>query len=192
MFLELRGNNQSGGWIEVITGSMFSGKTEELIRRINRVKIANLSVEVFKPTVDTRYAEDKIVSHAKRSMGSIIVSQTEGIEAMAKNLDVVAIDEAQFFDEALVPLCTSLANQGKRVIVAGLDMDFNGQPFGPVPHLMAIAEFVTKLQAICTQCGQLAHYSFRKSNIKEKILVGGHNTYIPLCRSCFLEKNQKQ
>ena len=158
MFIEQnRESSQKKGWIEVITGSMFSGKTEELIRRINRVRIAGKEVKVFKPHIDNRYDADKIVSHNKTSLESIKVKYAEEILSWVEHTDVISVDESQFFDDTLVDVCNDLANMGKRVIVAGLDMDYKGNPFGPLPRIMAIAEYITKLQAICMECGDLAH-----------------------------------
>ena len=158
MFIEQnRESSQKKGWIEVITGSMFSGKTEELIRRINRVRIAGMEVKVFKPHIDNRYDADKIVSHNKTSLESIKVKYAEEILSWVEHTDVISVDESQFFDDTLVDVCNDLANMGKRVIVAGLDMDYKGNPFGPLPRIMAIAEYITKLQAICMECGDLAH-----------------------------------
>jgi len=186
MFLELSSNgSKHKGWIEVITGSMFSGKTEELIRRINRIKIANQKLKVFKPSVDDRYAKDLVVSHDEKCVDSIIVNKSKDILAQIKDENVVFIDEAQFFDMGLTNVCNKLANMGKRIIVAGLDMDYTGEPFGPLPQLLAIAEYVTKLHAICTKCGELAQYSFRLVPGKEKIVLGEKKEYTPLCRTCF-------
>lgn len=178
------------GCIEVICGSMFSGKTEELIRRLKRSQIANFKVEIFKPRTDKRYDEIQIVSHDRKSIPSTPVEWSSEILIFAAEADVIGIDEAQFFDDALPDVCNQLANQGKRVIVAGLDMDYKGQPFGPMPVLLSIAEFVTKVHAICVECGDLAHYSFRKVPSKELVLLGETESYIPLCRNCYLKKSQ--
>lgn len=187
MFFE-QNNNDKNGWIEVITGSMFSGKTEELIRRIKRVQIANQSIIVFKPSVDTRHSEDKIVSHANKSFNSIAVADIGKLETLSEGYNVVAFDEAQFFEPAIVKVCQSMANKGKRVIVAGLDMDFSGGPFGPIPMLLAVAEYVTKLHAICPQCGNLAQFSYRTTSNRDQILVGDKDRYTPLCRNCYTQK----
>lgn len=178
----------SRGWIEVITGSMFSGKTEELIRRLNRARIARQRVEIFKPTVDIRYSAVEVVSHDAKSIRSTPVPASRNILLMTSEVDVVGIDEAQFFDMGLVEVCNSLANQGIRVIVAGLDLDFRGKPFGPIPALMAEAEFVTKVHAICMDCGSLAHYSHRTSSSEKLVELGETNIYEPLCRRCYLNK----
>jgi thymidine kinase len=173
------------GSIEVICGSMFSGKTEELIRRMRRAIFAKQRVELFKPAIDNRYDPKDIVSHDSRSIPSVPVKSASQILLLANDADVVGIDEAQFFDPELIPVCNTLANQGIRVIVAGLDMDFEGNPFGPVPALMAIAEHVTKVHAVCISCGNPAQYSYRKSTEKSRILLGETGTYAPLCRRCF-------
>jgi thymidine kinase len=173
------------GWIEVVCGSMFSGKTEELIRRINRAKIAKQKIEIFKPAIDKRYDDMQVVSHNANSLDSTPIEAASEILLLANNAEVIGIDEAQFFDEALPEVCTKLAQQGKRVIIAGLDMDFLGRPFGPMPHLLAIAEYVTKVHAICMQCGQLAYVSHRTSEEKQTVVVGEKDRYEPLCRSCF-------
>lgn len=195
MFLENSINNTGrSGWIEVITGSMFSGKTEELIRRLKRANFANLKVEIFKPVIDTRYSESKVVSHDSNSIVSTQVESASNISLMANNVDVVGIDEAQFFDNGLVEVCNRLADSGIRVIVAGLDMDFRGNPFGPVPALISIAEYVTKVHAICMRCGNLAHYSYRKSDTDKIVLLGEKDVYEALCRNCYndaMKKNKK-
>lgn len=180
------------GSIEVICGSMFSGKTEELIRRMRRAIYARQRVELFKPEIDNRYHPGNIVSHDARSIASIPVKSASQILLLANEADVVGIDEAQFFDPELIPVCNALANQGIRVIVAGLDMDFEGHPFGPLPALMAIAEHVTKVHAVCITCGNPAQYSFRKSPEKSRILLGETDTYAPLCRKCFNNQSQNQ
>ena len=173
------------GWIEVICGSMFSGKTEELIRRLNRAKIARQNVEIFKPSLDKRYHDEDIVSHNENSIRSTPVEAAEEILLFAGDCDVVGIDEAQFFDSGLVDVCNKLANSGKRVIVAGLDMDFAGQPFGGMPQLIAVAEYVTKVHAICMICGDVAQYSYRKAAAKEQILLGETDSYEARCRRCY-------
>jgi len=175
------------GWVEVICGSMFSGKTEELIRRLRRSQIAGQNVEIFKPRVDTRYDDVKVVSHDKNSILSMPVKHSRDILLNIHEFDVVGVDEAQFFDDQLPDVCDAMANQGIRVIVAGLDMDFSGRPFGPIPTLLARAEFVTKVHAICMACGDLAVYSHRKNQGEEIVLLGEAEEYQPLCRSCYRE-----
>lgn len=173
------------GWIEVITGSMFSGKTEELIRRIRRAQIAKLKVVVFKPRIDTRYSTDRIVSHSDISIPSIVVDNAKQILELAKDAQVVGIDEAQFFDSDLVDVCERLANDGKRVIVAGLDQDYRGKPFEPMPQLLAIAEYITKTHAICVVCGSPASKTQRKIKTGERIVIGASDIYEARCRRCF-------
>ena len=173
------------GSIEVITGSMFSGKTEELIRRLRRAQFAGLKVEIFKPSLDKRYSENRVVSHDEKSIVSTPVDNASSILLLAGDVDVVGIDEAQFFDNSIVEVCNKLADNGIRVVVAGLDMDFMGNPFGPMPALLSIAEYVTKVHAICMRCGNLAQYSFRKSEEAQVVLLGEKNIYEPLCRSCY-------
>lgn len=173
------------GSVEVITGSMFSGKTEELIRRLRRAQFAGLKVVIFKPALDKRYSETRVVSHDERSIVSTPVGHSSAIILLAGDADVVAIDEAQFFDSSIVDICNQLADAGTRIIVAGLDMDFMGNPFGPMPALMAIAEHVTKVHAICMRCGSLAQYSFRKTDQPQVVLLGEKDLYEPLCRRCF-------
>jgi thymidine kinase len=186
MFLENTINpKKKKGWIEVICGSMFSGKTEELIRRMKRAKFAKQNVEIFKPGVDTRYDEELVVSHDANEIHSTPVPSSSNIPILANNVDVVGIDEAQFFDDGLVSVCNQLANSGIRVIVAGLDMDFKGVPFGPMPGIMASAEYVTKVHAICMRCGELANHSHRIIDKKELVLLGEVDEYEPLCRDCF-------
>ena len=186
MFLENTINaTQKKGWIEVISGSMFSGKTEELIRRMKRAQFAKQNVEIFKPQVDTRYDEEMVVSHDDNQIHSTPVPSSSNILILANNVDVVGIDEAQFFDDGLVAVCNQLANSGVRVIVAGLDMDFKGIPFGPMPGVMACAEYVTKVHAICMKCGELAYHSHRMTEQKELVLLGELDEYEPLCRACF-------
>ncbi|WP_057939067.1 thymidine kinase [Algoriphagus resistens] len=175
------------GQIEVICGSMFSGKTEELIRRLNRARIAKQKVEIFKPSVDKRYDENDVVSHNDNSIRSTPVHFANDILLLSGDCDVVGIDEVQFFDEQIVPVAQKLASQGKRVILAGLDMDFEGNPFEPMPKLMAIAEYVTKVNAICMKCGDLAAFSFRLSDAKEKVVLGEKESYEARCRRCFYE-----
>lgn len=176
------------GSIEVICGSMFSGKTEELIRRLRRAQFAKLNIEIFKPTLDKRYAEDDVVSHNKTSIPSTPVDHSSAILLLSNEIEVVGIDEAQFFDGELPNTCIQLANKGIRVIVAGLDMDFQGRPFGPMPALMAIAEEVSKVHAICLQCGAPANYSYRTINNENRFLLGEKETYEPRCRYCFFNK----
>jgi len=178
-------NQQKRGSIEVICGSMFSGKTEELIRRLRRAKFAKQVVEIFKPKIDSRYSELDIVSHDRTAIRSTPVESSGSILLMSGDADVVAIDEAQFFDDGLVDVCTQLANQGVRVIVAGLDMDFKGMPFGPMPALCAIAEEVYKVHAICVQCGALAYVSHRLVDSDKQVLLGEMTEYEPICRECF-------
>ncbi|MBC3783744.1 thymidine kinase [Spirosoma utsteinense] len=173
------------GWIEIICGSMFSGKTEELIRRLTRARIARLSVRIFKPALDTRYHEENIVSHSALTIHSKPVQTAAQILNLADGCDVVGIDEAQFFDQEIVEVCNTLANQGQRVIVAGLDMDFAGQPFGCMPQLMGIAEFITKVHAICVVCGDVASYSYRLVPSQERVLLGETDSYEARCRRCF-------
>lgn len=176
---------QQQGRIEVICGSMFSGKTEELIRRLKRARIARQRVEIYKPAIDTRYSDNDVVSHDANSIPSTPVESARSILLMASDAQVVGIDEAQFFDVAIVEVCNELANSGKRVIVAGLDMDFKGIPFGPMPQLMAIAEDVTKVHAICIKCGNLAHVSHRIVKDEQRVLLGEQHEYEPLCRQCY-------
>lgn len=186
MFLENNINpSQQNGWIEVICGSMFSGKTEELIRRLKRAQIAQQKVEIFKPTTDTRYDENDVISHNTNTISATAVPAAENIRILADTCDVVGIDEAQFFDNNIVKVCNDLANKGIRVIVAGLDMDFKGNPFGPMPALMATAEYVTKVHAICPKTGNLAHYSHRKNNNENLVVLGESEAYEPLSRSAF-------
>src|ERR1700757_4257344 len=188
MFIEPTITGERRGWIEVICGSMFSGKTEELIRRLKRAKIANLSVEIFKPAIDTRYHEQKIVSHDENTILSTPVETSTSILLMAGEVDVVGIDEAQFFDDQLPEGCDQLAGRGVRVIVAGLDMDYRAKPFGQMPNLLAKAEYITKLHAICVKCGNIASYSYRKKNAKNsssQILLGEKDVYEPRCRHCY-------
>ncbi len=185
MFIEPAMQFERRGWIEIICGSMFSGKTEELIRRLRRARIANLRVAVFKPEADKRYHQENIVSHNETSLLSVPVPDAGSILELAKSMDVVGIDEGQFFDLELINTCDALALQGTRVIVAGLDMDYLGRPFGPIPELLAKAEYITKLHAICMQCGNIANYSYRKGGSKEQIELGNKELYEPRCRFCY-------
>lgn len=191
MFIE-RGidRQKKTGSIEVITGSMFSGKTEELIRRLKRAKIARLKVEIFKPAMDTRYSVAEVVSHDENSILSTPVESSGNIMLLTGDVDVIGIDEAQFFDNGLIDVSISLANMGIRVIIAGLDMDFKGKPFGPVPGLMAVADHITKVHAICMQCGDVAQFSHRLSKADKLVFLGEKDEYEPLCRSCFNKVNR--
>ncbi|WP_430809463.1 MULTISPECIES: thymidine kinase [unclassified Carboxylicivirga] len=192
MFLENKANRDSQkGWIEVIVGSMFSGKTEELLRRLKRANIARQKVEIFKPMVDVRYSNDEVVSHDANAIRSTPVESSGNILLLSGNVNVVGIDEAQFFDQGLADVCQQLANQGIRVIVAGLDMDFKGKPFGPIPSLLATAEYVTKVHAICMRCGDLAQFSHRLSDDDKLVVLGEKNEYEPLCRRCFIKAKTK-
>lgn len=182
MFLE---NNKQKGWIEVICGSMFSGKTEELIRRMKRAQFANQRVEIFKPMIDVRYSDEDVVSHDANAIHSTPVDSPQNILLMSTDVEVVGIDEAQFFDESIVEVCRRLAGRGVRVIVAGLDMDYTGKPFGPMPALMATAEYVTKVHAICVRCGDLAHHSHRLTADEKQVMLGAQDSYEPICRHCF-------
>jgi len=184
MFIEPNIAGGRRGWIEVICGSMFSGKTEELIRRLKRVKIANLKAEIFKPSIDKRYDEIKIVSHDTNFIQSTPVESAKDILLLAQDADVVGIDEAQFFDEQIVTVCEQLASKGTRVIVAGLDMDYSGKPFAQIPNLLAIADYITKLHAICVVCGNIANISYRKNSEDGQILIGEKEVYEPRCRNC--------
>jgi thymidine kinase len=193
MFLENTVNHtEQFGWIEVICGSMFSGKTEELIRRLKRAQFAKQRIEIFKPAVDTRYDEEEVVSHNDSRIRSTPVPIASNIRLLANDVDVVGIDEAQFFDAEIVAVCNDLANRGIRVIVAGLDMDFKGNPFGPMPALMATAEYVTKVHAVCTHTGNLAHYSFRKAQNDTIVMLGETQEYEPLSRAAYYKALQKQ
>lgn len=186
MFLENKvDKSRKQGWIEVIAGSMFSGKTEELLRRLRRARIARQRVEIFKPLVDNRYSDESVVSHDANSIRSTPVESSGNILLLSSDVDVVGIDEAQFFDHGLVRVCNQLASQGIRVIVAGLDMDFKGNPFGPMPALLACAEYVTKVHAICMHCGDLAHYSLRKFDSDKLVEVGADEAYEAVCRACY-------
>jgi len=190
MFIEPSLNGEKRGWIEVICGSMFSGKTEELIRRLKRARIANLRVEIFKPRIDRRYDELQIVSHDENRIQSSPVANANEILRFKNQVDVIGIDEAQFFDEGLPGVCDELACQGIRVIAAGLDMDFQGNPFGPVPMLLAKADYITKLHAICVRCGSIASYSYRKTPVPDQVLLGEKDLYEPRCRKCFCNPDQ--
>jgi thymidine kinase len=193
MFLENPvDHNAHTGWIEVICGSMFSGKTEELIRRMKRAQFARQKVEIFKPMVDTRYAEEDVVSHDKNSIRCTPIESSSNLLLLADGVEVIGIDEAQFFDEGIVEVCNELANRGARVIVAGLDMDFKGKPFGPMPNLMATAEYVTKVHAICVRTGNLAHYSHRKTADERQVMLGEQDEYEPLSRAAFNKLNKKR
>ncbi|MBM3415810.1 MAG: thymidine kinase [Bacteroidetes bacterium] len=185
MFIEPNTSGERRGSIEVICGSMFSGKTEELIRRLKRVKIANQKAEIFKPAIDVRYDEVKIVSHDATAILSTPVDNSQKILLMAQDVDVVGIDEAQFFDDQIANVCDELAFRGIRVIVAGLDMDYLGNPFGQMPYIMAKADYVTKLHAICQQCGSIANYSYRKVSNDEQVMLGATDVYEPRCRKCY-------
>jgi thymidine kinase len=185
MFIEPSIRGEKRGWIEVICGSMFSGKTEELIRRLKRARIANLKVEIFKPAIDVRYDEVKIVSHDTNEIHSTPVDNSQKILLLAPEADVIGIDEAQFFDPEIANVCDQLAFRGQRVIVAGLDMDFLGNPFGQMPYIMAKADYVTKLHAICVQCGSIANYSYRKIPNEDQVMLGAKDVYEPRCRTCY-------
>ena len=193
MFLENTVNHKEQfGWIEVICGSMFSGKTEELIRRLKRAKFAKQKVEIFKPAIDVRYNEEMVVSHDSNEIRSTPVPAAANIRLLADDCDVVGIDEAQFFDQEIVSVCNDLANRGVRVIVAGLDMDFKGNPFGPMPNLMATAEYVTKVHAVCTRTGNLAQFSYRKTSNEDLVMLGETEEYEPLSRGAFYKARLKE
>lgn len=185
MFIEPNITGERRGWIEVICGSMFSGKTEELIRRLKRAKFANLKVEIFKPGIDIRYDDTAVVSHDANSIHSTPIDNSQTILLMANDVDIVGIDEAQFFDDEIINVCEKLALQGIRVIVAGLDMDYLGRPFGQMPKLLAIADFITKLHAICVKCGNLANISYRKTDEEGQVVIGEQDIYEPRCRTCY-------
>ncbi len=188
MFLESQINHpMQKGSIEVICGSMFSGKTEELLRRLKRAQFAKQKVEIFKPSVDVRYDEEKVISHDSNEIRSTSVPSSANIRLLASDVDVVGIDEAQFFDDEIVSVCNDLANRGVRVIIAGLDMDFKGNPFGPMPALMATAEYVTKVHAVCTHTGNLAHFSHRKSSNENIVMLGETQEYEPLSRAAYYQ-----
>src|ERR1044071_5521087 len=188
MFIEPNFKGERRGWVEVICGSMFSGKTEELIRRLKRVRIANMKVEIFKPSIDLRYDENSIVSHDTNTVLSTPIDNSQKILLMAQDADVIGIDEAQFFDDQLPYVCDELAYRGIRVIVAGLDMDYLGKPFGQMPYILAKADYVTKLHAICVKCGNIANYSYRKIPNEDQAMLGGMDVYEPRCRVCYNEK----
>ena len=189
MFLE---NAKRAGWIEIICGSMFSGKTEELIRRMKRAKFANQKVEIFKPAIDIRYSQEEVVSHDANAILSTPVETSESILLLTGDVEVVGIDEVQFFDENIVDVCQQLANRGVRVICAGLDMDYLGNPFGPIPKLMAVAEYVTKVHAICVKCGNLAHHSHRLTSSNKLVELGEKDAYEPICRHCFNKAREEE
>lgn len=185
MFLEPHFKGQRSGWIEVVCGSMFSGKTEELIRRLKRARIANQKVETFKPAKDTRYDAVDVVSHDDNAVNARPVSKATDILQYCEDVNVIGIDEAQFFDDALPSVCEKLALRGVRIIVAGLDMDFKGRPFGPMPALLSIAEYITKVHAICPHCGNLATHSYRLSEEQDTVILGEKDKYEPRCRICY-------
>ncbi len=187
MFIEPSLSGERRGWIEVICGSMFSGKTEELIRRLKRVKIANLKVEIFKPAIDIRYDENNVVSHDANAIQSTPIDNSQTILLLAQDADVVGIDEAQFFDDEIMNVCQTLALRGIRVIVAGLDMDYKGLPFGQMPNLLSIADYITKLHAICVKCGHIANVSYRTTAQGGQVLLGEKDTYEPRCWQCFAQ-----
>lgn len=188
MFIEPSITGEKKGWIEVICGSMFSGKTEELIRRLKRAKIANLKVEIFKPAIDIRFDENDVVSHDANSIQSTPIDNSQTILLLTEGVDVVGIDEAQFFDDQIMHVCEILALKGIRVIVAGLDMDYLGKPFGQMPNLLAIADYITKLHAICMKCGNIANISYRKTDEQGQVVLGEKDNYEPRCRKCYYEK----
>ena len=191
MFIEPNISGERRGWIEVVCGSMFSGKTEELIRRLKRAKIANLKVEIFKPGIDVRYDETKVVSHDANSIQSTPLSNSQEILLLTEGVDVVGIDEAQFFDDEIANVCETLASKGIRVIVAGLDMDYLGNPFGQMPNLLAKADYITKLHAICVRCGNIANISYRLTEQEGPVLLGEKDIYEPRCRVCAAKKALK-
>jgi thymidine kinase len=193
MFLENTDNRgRRQGWIEVVCGSMFSGKTEELIRRMRRAEFAKMKVEIFKPRIDSRYHEENVVSHNQASIRSTVVDHSSQLLLLTGDVEVIGIDEAQFFDDGLPEVCNQLANQGIRVIIAGLDMDYMGRPFGPMPQLLAIAEFVTKVHAICVQTGNLANYSYRHVPGDSVVQLGEKESYVPLSRMAFNQAMQQR
>lgn len=185
MFLEPHFSGQRSGWIEVICGSMFSGKTEELIRRLKRARIAGQPVEVFKPKVDTRYGESEIVSHDRNSLLATPISDTSKLLNISDDVTVIGLDEAQFFEPEVVGHVIELANRGKRIVIAGLDMDFRGEPFGPISHFLAVAEYITKVHAICSHCGALATHSYRKTQSQDTVVLGETDLYEARCRRCY-------
>lgn len=188
MFIEPNLTGERRGWIEVICGSMFSGKTEELIRRLKRARIANLKVEIFKPGIDIRYDEVNIVSHDSNAIHSTPIDNSQKILLLAQDVDVIGIDEAQFFDDEITHVCQQLANRGCRVIVAGLDMDYLGKPFGQMPYLLSVADYITKLHAICVECGNIASFSYRTGAGDQQVLLGEKDVYQPLCRKHYFDK----
>lgn len=193
MFLENTDNRgRRQGWIEVVCGSMFSGKTEELIRRMRRAEFAKMKVEIFKPRIDNRYHEEDVISHNQTSIRSTVVDHSSQLLLLTGDVEVIGIDEAQFFDDGLPEVCNQLANQGIRVIIAGLDMDYMGRPFGPMPHLLAIAEFVTKVHAICVQTGNLANYSYRHVPGDSVVQLGEKESYVPLSRMAYTQAMQQR
>ncbi len=193
MFIERNIHSKTKvGSIEVIAGSMFSGKTEELIRRLKRAKIARQKVEIFKPSIDVRFSQKDVVSHDENTIQSTPVGNSANILLLTGNVDVIGIDEAQFFDKGLVEVVVKLADMGIRIIIAGLDMDFKGKPFGPIPDLMAVADHITKVHAICVKCGNIAQFSHRLSEKEQVVLLGEKDVYEPLCRGCFREINKNQ
>ena len=185
MFIEPTRGKERNGWIEVVCGSMFSGKTEELIRRLKRAQIANRKVEIFKPAIDTRYDDVNVVSHDANAIHSTPIEHSSSLLLLSDGIEVVGIDEAQFLDASLPETCEQLAKRGIRVIVAGLDMDFEGRPFGPMPAMLSIADYITKVHAICMKCGDIAHFSYRRGLEKNRILLGEKDIYEPRCRTCF-------
>ena len=189
MFLEPHFKGQRSGWIEVICGSMFSGKTEELIRRLKRAKIANQKVDIFKPKVDNRYDEVKVVSHDANAILATPIEHSSKLLNHTEGVNVIGIDEAQFFDEGLTEVCQKLALKGIRIIIAGLDMDYRGVPFGPIPQLLAVSEYITKVHAICSHCGNLATHSYRKVANSDQIMLGEKDSYEPRCRTCYAMGN---
>jgi thymidine kinase len=189
MFLEPHFKGQRSGWIEVVCGSMFSGKTEELIRRLKRAKYANQRVEIYKPKIDTRYDDVQVVSHDANAILATPIENSSKLLENTEGVNVIGIDEAQFFDSGLTEVCQKLAMRGIRVIIAGLDMDFRGEPFGPIPSLLAVAEYITKVHAICPHCGNLATHSYRKVSNNEQVMLGEKDSYEPRCRTCYAMGN---
>jgi thymidine kinase len=189
MFLEPHFKGQRSGWIEVVCGSMFSGKTEELIRRLKRAKYANQRVEIYKPKIDTRYDDVQVVSHDSNAILATPIESSSKLLENTEGVNVIGIDEAQFFDSGLTEVCQKLAMRGIRVIIAGLDMDFRGEPFGPIPHLLAVAEYITKVHAICPHCGNLATHSYRKVSNNDQVMLGEKDSYEPRCRTCYAMGN---
>jgi thymidine kinase len=189
MFLEPHFKGQRSGWIEVVCGSMFSGKTEELIRRLKRAKYANQRVEIYKPKIDTRYDDVQVVSHDANTILATPIEHSSKLLENTEGVNVIGIDEAQFFDSGLTEVCQKLAMRGIRVIIAGLDMDFRGEPFGPIPSLLAVAEYITKVHAICPHCGNLATHSYRKVSNNEQVMLGEKDSYEPRCRTCYAMGN---